>query len=84
MGKKFTGSFDRLLKLSPRYVMVTCLTHGDGVEERGGGGGVGSWRQGVGVGEAKRLGEGRVKKVLIHELAHVRCSNEYGAAVVTP
>ena len=51
MGQNFTRSFDRLLILSPRYGMVTCLTLG-----------VGAGRKGFGrkvVCEAKLLAEGR-------------------------
>ena len=39
MGQNFTRSLDRLLTLSPRYVMVSCLTHRDGNGGRGGEGG---------------------------------------------
>ena len=53
------GPFEFLMKLSPRYVMVTCLTHGDGF---GGRGRWGSWTQWVGVGGAKHPGEGRVQR----------------------
>ena len=43
--------------------MVTCLTHRDGVGGFGRGGG--------GVGEEKRVGEGRVRRLFrIHKLAH--------------
>ena len=35
VGQNFTRS-DRLLTSSPQYVMVTCLTHRDGVGGRGG------------------------------------------------
>ena len=54
---------DQLLKMSLRYVMITCLTHEDSIGGKRGlgvrckGGGVGG-----GVGRAKHLGEGRVGK----------------------
>ena len=35
VGQNFTRSLNRLSTLSPRYVMVTCLTHWDGVGGRG-------------------------------------------------
>ena len=35
VGQNFTRSLDCLLTLSLRYVMVTCLNHGDGVGGRG-------------------------------------------------
>ena len=57
-------------ELSPRYVTITCLTHGDGIvgrgrweveAQKGGGGG--------GVGGAKHLGDRIVQTFLIHKLA---------------
>ena len=51
MGQNFTPSVDRLLTLRPRYLMVTYLTHGDGVE---GGGGVGRRMWGWGGGGVVR------------------------------
>ena len=43
-GRQISHSLDRLLALSPRYVMVTCLTHEDGV------GGWGEWELEAGGG----------------------------------
>ena len=57
MGQNFTRSLNQLLILSPRYVVVTCITHGEGVEGRGG---WGVRRRGWEVGAARRLGDGRV------------------------
>ena len=48
--------------LSPKYMIVTCLTHRDGV---GGGRGRGVGRRGLGISGAKRLGEKRVTSWLI-------------------
>ena len=64
--------------------MVTCLTHGNGVGGRGGegrggegrGGEVGCWTQWVGdIGEATRVGEGRVRrcaKSFIYSVSYLR------------
>ena len=57
VGQNFIRSLNRVLTLSPRYVMFTCQRWGVG--RRG-------WR----VGEAKRLGEGRVRTFWSHELAY--------------
>ena len=60
MDKHFNQSLDRLLALSPRYVMVTCLTLGDKQCLGRGRWDVGNkvWGGG-GVGGAKRPGEER-------------------------
>ena len=42
---------NQLLTLSPQYVMVICLTHGDSIRGKGG--------EGVGRGGEGRGGEGR-------------------------
>ena len=65
VGQNFTRSVDRPLTLSPRNVMVTCLTHGDGVGGRRGGGefDAGDGGGGRGVGKSKHLGERRVLNV---------------------
>ena len=63
--QNFTRSLDRLLTLGPRYVMVTYLTHRDGVEGRRV---CGVKRKGWRIDEAKRLGKERVRTFRFYEL----------------
>ena len=65
----FTRSLDRLYTLSPRYIMVTWLTHESGVAEREG---WGVERKGRGSVEqnAWEMGEFEGVRKLIHQLAH--------------
>ena len=68
MGQNFTRSVERLLILSQRYVMVTCLTHEDGV---------GGW-----VVERREWGEGGGKAkpfvFLAALLVIIRCRCSWG------